>query len=120
MEKQNSSNQPAPTTITIDDKTLGIIAHIGGLVTSFVAPLLIWLMQKDKTGMAREHALEALNFQITVIIASMVAMFLTLLLVGVLLYPLIFLADLFFSIQGAIAASEQKPYKYPFSLRLFK
>lgn len=123
MEKNTSSSQGTPVSepaMTLDDNTLSVIAHIGGLLTSFVAPLVIWLMQKEKGGNAKANALEALNFQITIMIAWAVAMVLSFVFIGALAFPLITIADVVFAIMGAMAASKGEVYKYPYTLRLVK
>lgn len=125
MHMENNTSSPKSTTdeqpsLTIDNNTLGVIAHVGGLLTSFVVPLVIWLMQKDKGGNASANALEALNFQITIIIASAVAMVLSFVFIGALLFPVITVADLVFAIMGAVAASKGEVYRYPYGLRLVK
>ena len=55
--------------VSQDDKTMGMIAHLSGIVTGFIGPLVIWLINKDKSDKAWviEEAKEALNFQITVL-----------------------------------------------------
>ena len=113
---QNNSS----TSVNVDNKTMAIIAHIGGLLTSFIVPLVIWLMQKDKDAASAAHALEALNFQIALLIGGFVATILTVIIIGALAFPVLFILDIVFSIQGAIAASNNQPYRYPVSLRLIK
>ena len=51
-----------------DEKTLAILSHILTIVSSFIAPLIIYLLKKDESPYVREHAKESLNFQITVFI----------------------------------------------------
>lgn len=115
---------PAPanpsTSVSVDDQTLAVVAHVGGLLTSFVVPLIIWLIQKDKNSAASKHALEALNFQITVIIGSVVGFLLSIVLIGFLIIPAVYIIDLVFCIMAAVAASKNEPYRYPISIRLIK
>jgi uncharacterized Tic20 family protein len=67
---------------------------------------------------AAEHAKEALNFNITVGIAGIVAGILTLVLIGFLLLPLLLIAWVALTIMAGIAANKGEHYRYPFTLRL--
>ncbi len=122
MDTQNllgDETLPASTP-TSDEKTMAILSHILTLVAGFIAPLVIYLVKKDESPYVREHAKESLNFQITMIILSIVSGILIIVLVGLLLLWLIWLADLILVIVATIKASENKMYRYPFNIRLVK
>lgn len=68
--------------------------------------------------MLPNHAKEALNFQITIMLAFIVSAILVLVLVGVVLLVVVAIAQVAFSIIAAIKANDGEPYKYPFTLRL--
>ena len=91
-------NQPfdAPTAVSSDDRTMAMLAHLLGILTAFIGPLVIWLINKDKPEKAfvNDQAKEALNFQITVTIAYIVASALSVILIGLLLIPVIMIANL--------------------------
>ncbi len=103
-----------------DQKTMAMLAHLLGIFTGFVGALVIWLINKDKADSAFvvEQAKEALNFQITVAIACFASGLLFLILIGMLLLPLVLLANLILCIMGAMKANEGVEYRYPFALRL--
>jgi uncharacterized Tic20 family protein len=50
---------------TSDDRTIGMIAHFSGLLTWFIVPLILYVVQQNKRSLAAWHAREALNFQLT-------------------------------------------------------
>ena len=52
---------PAPTP---DEKNMGMLSHLLGLFSSFIGPLIIWMMKKDQSPWVEDQAKEALNFQI--------------------------------------------------------
>ena len=83
-----------------------------------IAALVLWLIKREESGFAAQQAREALNFQITVAIAMMAAFMLKLVLIGFLLFPLIFLANFIFCLLGAVSAAKGKAYRYPLALRL--
>lgn len=100
-----------------DDRTLAVVAHLSGFL-SFVGPLLIWALKKDESKFVAEQSLEALNFQISVLIYSIVAGFSMFLFIGILLLPVIIIASIVFAVMAAVAANKGESYKYPFTLRL--
>ena len=77
---------------------------------------------KDKAGkdFVCDQAKEALNFQITVILAVFVSCLLMIVLIGILLFWLVLAANFVLCIIAAIAASKGTAYRYPFALRLIK
>ncbi|HXA47628.1 MAG TPA: DUF4870 domain-containing protein [Burkholderiaceae bacterium] len=101
-----------------DDRNLSMIAHLLGMFTSFVGALVIWLIKKDESPFIEKEAKEALNFQITLLIGHMIAGVLSIVLIGFLLFPLIWLVNVIFSILAAVAASKGQAYRYPFAIRL--
>ncbi len=105
-------------TITPEEKNIAVVAHLGGTVFSVFPSLIVWLFKKDESAYIGEQAREALNFQITVLIASLIGSALVVVLFGFLLLGLIWLANIVFCILAAIAASKGEYYRYPFTLRL--
>jgi uncharacterized protein len=102
-----------------DDKNLAVLAHVLAIFTGFLAPLIIFIMTNDKKGsFARDQSAEALNFQITLLIAWVVAGVLSCLVIGFFLMPVILVASIVFCILAALAASRGEAYRYPFALRL--
>ena len=108
--------------VSQDDRTMAMIGHLSGIVAGFIGPLIIWLINKDKTdkGWLNDQAKEALNFQITVFIAYVVAGVLTIVLIGMLLIPVIMIANLVLCIMAGMKANEGVDYRYPFAIRLIK
>jgi uncharacterized Tic20 family protein len=114
---------PAPTgTASQEDKTLALLTHLSGIVLSFVVPLIVWLIHKDKAekGFLNDQAKEALNFQITIAIAFLICTVLTFIVIGALLMPLVWIFNLIFCILAGVKANEGVAYRYPFALRLIK
>lgn len=109
-------------TQTSDDKNIAMLTHISGLLFSIIVPLIIWLINKDKSdkGYLTEEAKEALNFQITVLLAYFIAGVLSVIAIGLLLMPLIWLGNLVFCILAGIKVSSGQSYRYPLTLRLIK
>ncbi len=103
-----------------NETNLAMLAHLFGIFTGFIGAMVIWLLKKDDSAFVGEEAREALNFQITLMIAYVVAGVLAFLLIGLILFPILFILNLVFCLRGAISASKGKAYRYPLALRLLK
>lgn len=113
---QNFVEQPVYTP-TSDEKTMAILAHVLTIVSSFIAPLIIYLVKKDESKFVAEHAKEALNFQITLAIVYCV-LFISV--IGIFLIWIPGIVSLIFVILAAVKANEGKLYRYPLSIRFIK
>lgn len=103
-----------------DARTMAMLCHLLAIFTSFLGPLIIWLVKKDEYSYVDEQGKEALNFQITVVLALFVAGLLTFVCIGVVLLPAIWIVDIVFCIIAAVAVNKGEHYRYPLSLRLIK
>ena len=106
-----------------DEKTMGMLVHLLGGITYILGPLVIWLIKKDESPFVHDQGKEAMNFQITVIIAFAVASATGLVpFVGGCVAPLLWLVvvvgNLIFAILGGLEANKGIIYRYPFCLRL--
>lgn len=102
-----------------DAKTMAMLAHLLGLFTGFLGPLIIWLIKKDEDPFVNDQGKEALNFQITVIIALFASGFASMLCCVVIpLTVAVVVANLVFCIIAAIEANKGVAYRYPVTLRL--
>jgi hypothetical protein len=106
------------TDASADDKNIAVLTHLGGIFFSALPGLIVWLLKKDDNAFIGEQAREALNFQITVLIGYMLAWVLAFLLVGFLLLPIIYIANLVLCIVAAVKVSKGEDYRYPLTLRL--
>ena len=102
---------------TSDEKTLALVSHIVTIVSSFIAPLIIYLVKKDESTFVAAHAKESLNFQITMFLIFII---LIISIIGLLLLWLVGIYSLIMVIVATIRASEGKLYKYPFSIKFIK
>lgn len=129
MSDTSSNPEPSGQQLSAsEDHQWGSFAHLGGIL-GILPALIIWLVFRDRGAFTNTEGKEALNFQITIIIAS-VAMWILFGIVSVALWFLAFLlvflpylpwlASVIFSILGFIQAKDGNNYRYPFSLRLIK
>jgi hypothetical protein len=118
MSDINEAAMPASQ----EDRTLAMLTHLSGIVLGFIVPLIIWLINKDRTdkGFLNDQAKEALNFQITILIGYVAGMVLTIILIGPLISLAAWVLSLVFSIIAGLKANEGVAYRYPLSIRLIK
>jgi hypothetical protein len=119
-ENMMGSDYTPVITPTSDEKTLAILSHILTIISSFIAPLIIYLLKKDDSPYVAEHAKESLNFQITMFILYIISFLLIIVLVGLLFIWALSIANLILVIIATIKASENKMYRYPINFRLIK
>ena len=118
--------EPLPGTPSAEARQWALFAHLSalaGMIIPFgniIGPLIIWQVKKAEFPFVDDQGKEALNFNITAALAFLVAMALTIVLIGVLLMPLVGIAWLVFTILAAIKANNGESYRYPVSLRLVK
>jgi uncharacterized Tic20 family protein len=102
-----------------DLRTLAILLWVGTIFFSFIPALVLYLTRKDDRFLL-SHSTEALNWSITVLIGYAIAFVLLIILIGVLVFQLVWLINLVFCIMGAAAASRGTPYALPFCLRFIR
>jgi uncharacterized Tic20 family protein len=105
-----------------EERTWALLAHLGGILFGFLPALVIWLVFKGRGPFLEDQAKEALNFQITLILAYIAAGILTAITFG-LASPLLFvpwIASIVFGILAAVAVNKGQWYRYPATLRLVK
>jgi len=127
-------HQPQPGEFSSDDKTWALTSHIGSLVTAWfalglIAPLLVMLVKND-SPFVRAHAVESLNFQISVLIYSIVGSIVGFLVVLftfglalIIVIPLVIIVLLVLLVLVIIAttkAANGEYYEYPLTIRLVK
>ena len=123
---QPGYGQPQPgAALTPDqDKQWAMFAHLGGIV-GFLPALIIWLVFKDRGPRTNVEGKEALNWQITFTIAMIVAYIVAGILafipflgfIGGLLPFAVWVANIIFSILGAVRVNAGGSYRYPVTFR---
>jgi len=107
-----------------EDVTWSVLAHLTmpislaiGLTFIF-GPLLIMLIAGPQKPLARANAVEALNFQLTMLIGIIVSIPLLFVIIGFFTLLAIVVAGIVLSILAAVAASRREVYRYPLTIRM--
>lgn len=111
---------PAGGMASQEDRLVAMLAHLITFMSSFIGPLVIYLVKKDESPFVADHAKEVLNFHISVLIYAIVSFFSMLILIGFLLLPALGVFVLVVTIIGAIRAYDGKFYRYPLCIRFVK
>ncbi|HET6739449.1 MAG TPA: DUF4870 domain-containing protein [Kribbella sp.] len=123
-----STSAARPMSAT-QERTWAMVAHAGVVVAAWIAmgflcPLIVWLVFRNRSEFVRGHAVESLNFQISLLIYSAVASVLIYLTFGfgaVIVVPVLVVGGivaLVLVILAALAAFGGKGYVYPLTIRL--
>lgn len=111
---------PEPPLSPADEKTWAILTHVGGILFHWLVPLIAYLVLKDRGPFVRWHTRQALNFQLTLLIAYIVGVVLTLLFVGLIVLLAAFVLNIVFGILAAMAANRGEFYRYPLAIEFVK
>ena len=114
-----------------DARRWAAIAHVSALVGLLgngigflLGPLIVWAIKKDDHAFVDEQGKEAINFQLSVVIAGAIAVALIFTIVGIVIaipaLLLLAVVAIVFPIVAAIQVNDGKHYRYPFSWRLIK
>lgn len=83
----------------------------------FIAPLVIWLIKRDEGAFIDDQGKEVLNFQLSLLLYFVICVFLTVVVIGAFLIPLLLIFGFICPIIGAVKASEGKYFRYPMCIR---
>jgi uncharacterized Tic20 family protein len=119
-EKGNRGNKM----VTQEERSWGVLLHLSGLAGlvfpfgNLIAPLVLWLIRKDRSTFLDDQGREVLNFQIAFSIYLILSAILIFVLVGFVLLPVIVITGLVLMIIAAVRANEGTWYRYPLIFRV--
>jgi uncharacterized protein len=117
----NASSRPSTVLSTSEnEKLLILFAHFGGIFLSFIPALIVFVLKKDMPGVTLDNAREALNWQLSLMIYSIVAYILSFVLIGFLIFAVLIIMNIVLCILASIKSGISSVYQYPFSIRLIK
>jgi hypothetical protein len=113
---EQKSQQPETSK---EARNMAMLCHLLGIV-GFFAPLVIWLIEKDKHRFVDEHGRAAMNYQISIMIYYFVSSALCFVIVGFFLVAALAILHVIFVIIGAVKASKGKPWRYPIAITFLR
>jgi uncharacterized Tic20 family protein len=96
---------------------LGVFFHFPGHV---LGPLIVWLAKRDDSPEIDAHGKEALNFQLSMLIYTVVAAMFCLVLIGFVFLAILWVLNAVFVIIACMKASDGELYRYPMTIRFLK
>ena len=113
---------PHPSGTTQEERTWALASHVGCVVGAMVAmaflvPLIIMLVKGNESGFVRSHAVESLNFQLSMLIYGIVGLILAFVLIGFIILPVLGVLWLVCVVLATMRASEGRDYRYPVTIR---
>jgi uncharacterized Tic20 family protein len=105
----------------------GMFCHLSALsgfigipFGSILGPLIIWLIKKNEYPFVDDQGKESLNFQISILIYSIVAALLIFVFIGIFLIFAIMITNIVLVIIASIKANNGEVYYYPYTIRFIK
>jgi uncharacterized Tic20 family protein len=117
LENVAGPEQSAPTAVRDDERTWAMLAHLGGIVLLVVVPLVLRQTAGRSSPFVRDQATEALNFQLTVLVAALVSLFCWVILVGIVMSAVVGIGSIVLTVIAAIHAHRGERYRYPVAAR---
>ena len=122
---------------SLSDRQWAAGAHVAALLAAMltslwagvagaIAALVVWMLVRDKSAFATEHAKEAVNFNLSMFIYAAIAVLLVVftlgigLIVALPMWVVLALAWIVCTLLAAFKAYDGQPYRYPITIRLFK
>lgn len=112
MSNQNNGQGAQP----INESTLALATHLIAIFAEFLAPIVAYLLLRDRSAFLRHHTSQALNFSITLVLMYVG---LALSVVGWFLLWAPWVLGVVFRIIAAVKAANGEYYNNPLALRIF-
>lgn len=103
--------------------SLAALVHLSGIFTLFVGPLVVYLSRGARADVGadvgadadrlRDAAREALNFQITLLLAWVATIISFAILIGFLIVPILGLVSIAMPVWAAVVESRGETFRYP-------
>ena len=104
------------TSPSANDKIAAMAVHVAGIFFWFVPSLIVYFAVSGNPWL-KEQARNALNFQLTMLIAFIIGIVLSFIGIGFWAVEVIVVV---FSILAAVKANQGETYKYPLTIELVK
>lgn len=109
-----------------DARKLAMFCHFSAFLGmwfpfgSLIGPLILWQVKRESDPFIDDQGKEALNFQITVAIASAICYVLMFVLIGFALLGLVLIGAVVLVVIAGVKANDGVVYRYPFTWRPIK
>lgn len=130
MPYQHQPEYAVDNDSTSDERTYATLTHLVGLLSfvdagigflSLIATAIMWQVKKGESHWLDDHLKEAVNFQISLLIWSLIVVVFLVVTIGVggiIAIPFMIGIRLIGCIRGAMFANKGRYYRYPASWRI--
>lgn len=101
----------------VDEKSFIVLMHASQFLSSFIIPLIMWILFKDKSRQVDEAGKNIINFELSYLIYCLV---LCITCVGSVLVPVVGILMAVFIIIAIIKAINGDTWGYPLTIRFLK
>jgi uncharacterized Tic20 family protein len=108
---------PAGWDLGIDEKSFVVLMHASQFLSSFIAPLIMWLLFKDKSRLVDEAGKNILNFELSYLLYCLV---LCVTCVGAVLIPVVAIVMVVLIVIAMVKAINGETWSYPLFIRILK
>jgi uncharacterized Tic20 family protein len=99
---------------------IALVGLLGNGIGFLVGPLVVWLIKREDDPFIDEQGKEAVNFQLTMLLAVIVSIVLVVVVIGFFLLFVLAVMMTVFPIIAAIKANNGEHYRYPLSFKFIK
>ena len=107
----------------MDENIWCTLMHLSQLLTfsmaGIVVPIVMWILSKDESEIARRHGAAMMNWLFSSIIYLLISLILVLAVIGIPMLFVLGIMHLAFPVMAAIKAYEGKTWSYPLTIRFF-
>lgn len=111
---------PRPPLTDAEAQQWAGLSHLLGGILGFVAPLVIWLVYKDRSGYVSAESKRALNFQLVVTVGYVVSYVLMIVLIGYLTWLALWVLSIYFGYLNFQAVNQRRATTYPVDVQIIK
>lgn len=123
----------SPTTQTqpiapeaFNDKLMSMFVHLATFtdivvpLSSIVVKVVLWKINVGKSAFFERQAKEAINFEISIYIYSVISFLLIFVIIGIPLFMALIVFNVVCSIIAAVKSHNGEDYRYPLTIRFIK
>ena len=103
-----------------DEKLCSALIHLSGVFVYVIGPWVGYLLLRQRGPFVREHAVSALNWQLSVVVYLFASWVLMLAFIGFFLFFAVTVLNVVFSILAAQHAHRGQLYVYPLSIKFIR
>ncbi|MBO1198287.1 DUF4870 domain-containing protein [Staphylococcus simiae] len=121
MNFQNQSKNPnAFQYVSQNEKNMAMLIWLLSIFTSFVGPLVIWLIKKEESEFVNQQGKNFLNYAISYSIYLIASLVLTIVLIGYIPLFILSIAGFVYTIMAIVTVNKGQDFVVPLSIEIIK